>query len=229
MKFFYYPLLFVFLLLSCNKNEHFTSLKRGQTLHYDIKFIDKEKRTKTFKQSYFLYRTDPKLLIFLRNDGKILHYEKLNEGLSLREANYIYASLVDLPNEKIFFENNNTLIKFPLKVGTKWENNDQTTLVMKLGYDRIFKTLLPIKIKSEIKKVDDVIKIDGKTFKNCIKIESEGTTSWNPGPPQEPINIKITEKLWYSIKYGLVKLIREEKSDSETMGQVFYEKSLKLN
>tara|TARA_B100001564_G_scaffold191919_1_gene161265 strand:+ start:436 stop:1125 length:690 start_codon:yes stop_codon:yes gene_type:complete len=229
MKFFYHPLFLLLLLFSCNKNEYFTSLKTGQTLHYDVKFIDKEKRTKIFKQSYFLYKNDPKLSIFLRNDGKILRYEKLNEGLSLKEANYIYASLVDLPEEKLFFENNNTLIRFPLTVGTKWENNDQTTLVMKLGYDRIFKTLLPIKIKSEIKKVDDVIKINGKKFKNCIKIESEGTTSWNPGPPQEPINIKITEKFWYSMQYGLVKLIREEKSDSETMGQVFYEKSLKLN
>jgi|TARA_B100000287_G_scaffold372773_1_gene371591 hypothetical protein len=229
MKFFYYPLLFVFLLFSCNKNEHFSSLKTGQTLHYDIKFIDKERKTKTFKQSYFLYKTSPKLLIFLRNDGKLVHYTKLNEGLSLKEANYVYSSLVDLPDEKLFFENNNILLKFPLKEGTKWENDDQTTLIMKLGYDRVFKTLLPIKIKSEIKKVDDVIKINGKTFKDCIKIESEGTTSWNPGPPQKPINIKVTEKFWYSMKYGLVKLIREEKSDSETMGQIFYEKSLKLN
>ena len=45
MKFFYHSLLFIFLLFSCNKNET-SAFKNGQTLHYDIKFIDKEKITK---------------------------------------------------------------------------------------------------------------------------------------------------------------------------------------
>ena len=41
------------------------------------------------------------------------------------------------------------------------------------------------------------------------------------------INVKNTE--WYAPDLGLVKLVREEISDSETMGNVYYEKVINFN
>ena len=104
MKSFYCSILFVFLLFSCNKNEHFTSLKAGQTLHYDIKFIDKEKITKKYKQSYFLKESDKKKSVLVRSDGKVIEYEKEPHRLILKDVKYLFPGLVDRPKEKLEFE-----------------------------------------------------------------------------------------------------------------------------
>ena len=101
-------------------------------------------------------------------------------------------------------------------------------LIMTLGYDRIYKTLLPIKVSNTIQGVTETVNIKGKTFKNCIQVMSEGKTSYNPGPPLDVINIEIKQKQWYCPKYGLIKMVREESSDSETMGNIFYEKKIRL-
>ena len=42
------------------------------------------------------------------------------------------------------------------------------------------------------------------------------------------IGIKVKTDLWLSKNYGLVKYIRTEKSDSVTMGEILYEKTLIL-
>ena len=106
MKSFYYSLSF-FLLFSCNKNEHFSSLKAGQTVHYDIKFIDKEKITKKYKQSYFLKESDKKKSVLVRSDGKVIEYEKEPHRLILKDVQYLFPGLVDRPKEKLEFEREN--------------------------------------------------------------------------------------------------------------------------
>ena len=42
-------------------------------------------------------------------------------------------------------------------------------------------------------------------------------------------DIKVKKTEWYAPGLGLVKLIREEISDSETMGNVYYEKVINFN
>ena len=62
----------------------------------------------------------------------------------------------------------------------------------------------------------------------CLKIQGFGETSFIPGPPLGKIGIKVETELWLSKNYGLVKYIRKEKSDSVTMGEILYEKTLIL-
>ena len=71
--------------------------------------------------------------------------------------------------------------------------------------------------------------INGRKIDNCIKISGYGKTSYNPGPPLGNINIEVFSSSWYSKDYGLVKYIREEKSDSETMGTIIYEKTMLID
>ena len=97
---------------------------------------------------------------------------------------------------------------------------------MKMGYDRIFQTLLPIEIENKIINTKENIKINTILIKNCVKVEGYGKTSYNPGPPLGNINITVKTVRWYSPTLGLVKMTREEHSDSETMGSVFYEKTI---
>ena len=229
MKSFYYSLLFAFLLFSCNKNEHFSSLKTGQTLHYDIKFIDKEKITKKYKQSYFLKESDKKKSVLVRSDGKVIEYEKEPHRLILKDVQYLFPGLVDRPKEKLEFERENIVYQKSLEKNKSWNTNDLTTLVVKLGYDRIYRTLLPINIENKLISLNETVKIKNKILKNCLKIEGFGQTSFFPGAPLGKIDISIKKTEWYAPGLGLVKLIREEISDSETMGNIYYEKVMNFD
>ena len=122
-------------------------------------------------------------------------------------------------------EDKQMLIAFPIVKNTQWETNDKTSLQMKLGYDRIYDTNLPFKLTNKIESINETVSIDGKKIKNCIKISGYGKTSYNPGPPLDVINIEVFSTSWFAKGYCLVKYIREEKSDSETMGKIFYEKN----
>ena len=229
MKPFYYSLLLIFLLFSCKKNEHFSSLKTGQTLHYDIKFIDKEKITKKYKQSYFLKESDKRKSVLVRSDGKVIKYEKEPQRLILKDVQYLFPGLVDRPKEKLEFERENIVYQMSLEKNKSWNTNDLTTLVVKLGYDRIYRTLLPIDIENKLISLNETVKIKNKILENCIKIEGFGQTSFFPGAPLGKIDITIKKTEWYAPGLGLVKLIREEISDSETMGNIYYEKIMNFD
>ena len=58
------------------------------------------------------------------------------------------------------------------------------------------------------------------------EISSYGETSFIPGPPLDKIKIEIISKTWYSKELGIVKYKREEKSDSATTGNIYYNKTL---
>ena len=92
-----------------------------------------------------------------------------------------------------------------------------------------YNTNLKFKAENIIEKIDDIISINGRKIKDCIKITSYGKTSFNPGPPLANIKIEIKTVTWYSKDLGIIRYKREEKSDSETMGTIFYDKTMILN
>ena len=100
---------------------------------------------------------------------------------------------------------------------------------MKLGYDRFYNTNLPFKLKNQIVSTDETISIRGKKIKNCIKVSGYGKTSYYPDPTIGNINIEIFSTTWFAKGLGMVKYKREEKSDSETMGNIIYEKTMLIN
>ena len=147
----------------------------------------------------------------------------------LKDVQYLFPGLVDRPKEKLEFERENIVYEMSLEKNKSWLTNDLTTLIMKLGYDRIYRTLLPININNKLVGMNETVKIKDKILKNCIKIEGIGETSYNPGPPLSNINITVKKTEWYAPDYGLVKLVRREISDSETMGDVYYEKVMNFD
>ena len=48
--------------------------------------------------------------------------------------------------------------------------NDLTTLIMKLGYDRIYRTLLPININNKLVGMNETVKIKDKILKIALKL-----------------------------------------------------------
>ena len=197
--------------------------------HYEITFIDKEKKTNKYKQSYFLKESNKTRSVLVRSDGKVIEYKKEPNRLILMDVQYLFPGLVDRPKEKLEFENKNIVYEMSLEKNKSWNTNDLTTLIMKLGYDRIYRTLLPINIDNKLVSTNETVKINDKILENCLKIEGYGKTSYNPGPPMDNINITVRKTEWYAPNLGLVKLVRKEISDSETMGNVYYEKVMNFD
>jgi hypothetical protein len=123
--------------------------------------------------------------------------------------------------------NRKTYLPLPVRIGSKWQEKDKTTLKLKLGYDRVYNSNLPVDVTNEIIGEDFVKLKNGKKIR-CLKIQGLGETSFIPGPPLGKIEIKVKTELWLSKGYGLVKYIRKEQSDSVTMGEILYEKTLIL-
>ncbi|MFL2660914.1 MAG: hypothetical protein ACJ0G4_03100 [Alphaproteobacteria bacterium] len=221
-------ILFSFLLIisSCKFNQSYFPNNEGKQIIYEVFFKDKENKKSNFRQSFYFLPRMKNAIPVLKNDGNLIFYIINENGIVKKTMDEFLSTQVNNTQSKM---NEDLLIAFPISKGTEWETNDKTTLQMKLGYDRIYDTNLPFRSKNKITEVNQTITIKGKKIKNCIKVSSYGKTSYNPGPPLDNINIEVFSTSWFAKDYGLIKYKREEKSDSETMGEIIYEKTMLIN
>ena len=221
----YIFLVLFFLIISCKSSSDFLSRNNEENVFYEVIFKDKEKKKKIYRQSYSFLSQTRNSISKIKSNGEIIIFKQDKNGIT--KSNLRGNTLgMDEPNSK---DISRVILAFPVKKGTKWITEDKTSLQMKLGYDRVYNTNLKFKAENIIEKIDDIISINGRRIKNCIKITSYGKTSFNPGPPLANINIEIATVTWYSKDLGILRYKREEKSDSETMGQIFYDKTMILD
>ena len=209
------------ILTACNKDNYLPK-NLNETVHYEVIFKDKEQKIKKYRQSYFVIKGKDDKIILLKNDGELMSFQVANTGIEIQTNHY--TENMNLEKVQV---NRKTYLPLPVKVGSKWKEKDKTTLKLKLGYDRVYNSNLPVDITNEIIGEDFVKLKNGKKIR-CLKIQGLGETSFIPGPPLGKIEIKVKTELWLSKGYGLVKYIRKEQSDSVTMGEILYEKTLIL-
>ena len=215
-----FNLFFVSLILSsCNKDNYLPK-NLNETVHYEVIFKDKEQKVKKFRQSYFVIKGKDNKIILLKNDGELMSFQVENTGIKIQTNHY-----TENMNQDTIELNRKTYLPLPIKIGSKWKEQDKTTLKLKLGYDRVYNSNLPLDMTNEIIG-EEYIKLRNGFKIRCLKIQGFGETSFIPGPPLGKIGIKVKTDLWLSKNYGLVKYIRTEKSDSVTMGEISYEKTL---
>ena len=211
-------ILFLIMISSCKISENYFPHNEGKQLFYDVFFQDKEDKKMNFKQSfYFLPKTNESIPV-LKNDGELIFYQFEKKGISKKNTEEFLS-----PNQDI---NPQLVLAFPIKKNQSWEVDDKTTIQMKLGYDRFYDTNLPFKLKNKIVSTNETVSIKGKKIKNCIKVSGYGKTSYYPDPTLGNINIEIFTTTYFAKGLGLLKYSREERSDSETMGRIIYEKTL---
>ena len=221
----YIFLILFFLIISCKSSSDFLSRNNEENVFYEVIFQDKEKRKKIYRQSYSFLSQTRNSISKIKSNGEIIIFKQDKNGVT--KSNIRGNTLgMDEPNSEGI---SRVILAFPVKKGTKWITEDKTSLQMKLGYDRVYNTNLKFNAENIIEKIDDIISINGRRIKNCIKITSYGKTSFNPGPPLANINIEIATVTWYSKDLGILRYKREEKSDSETMGEIFYDKTMILD
>ena len=214
----------LFSIISCDGEKDFFPTEEGKKINYKISFVDKENKRKEYRQSFVFLGKDNNLFPMLGNDGRVIFFRKDKNGLIIDKTKNIYESFITIDPNSFSYPEEKYFLKFPLKENNIWDVVEKTQLIMKLGYDRIYQTFLPFKMRNQIVKIDDVLNLDGKKIKNCIKIIGIGKTSYNPGPPIGNINIEIKVESWFAPNLGLIKYTREEKADSETMGKIFFDK-----
>ena len=216
-------LLLFFLIISCNKETKHLVNNTGKTIFYEIEFQDKDNNKDIYRQSYHFLPSKKNLVPVIKNNGEMIVYLQKRNGISKMMIKD--DQLVNSENLTRYHDLKR-IIAFPVSVGTEWETEDVTTIQLKMGFDRIYNTDLPVKLKNKIVSTNETILINGRKIKDCVEISSYGETSFNPGPPLDVINIEIVSKTWYSKELGIVKYKREEKSDSATTGNIYYNKTL---
>ena len=207
------------LLTSC-KTENYLPKNFNETVHYEVIFKDKERKVKRLRQSYHVFKGKDNKIVLLKNDGELMSFNVRKTGIEIQSNHY-----TENQNMEKIQVNKKTYLPFPIKIGHSWNEEDKTTLKLKLGYDRVYNSNLPIDITNKIVGEDYIKFKNGKKIR-CLKIEGYGETSFIPGPPLGKIGIIVETELWLSKGYGLVKYFRTEKSDSVTMGEISYEKTL---
>ena len=211
-------ILFLIMISSCKISENYFPHNEGKQLFYDVFFQDKEDKKMNFKQSfYFLPKTNESIPV-LKNDGELIFYQFEKKGISKKNTEEFLSPNQDIKPQLV--------LAFPIEKNQSWEVDDKTTIQMKLGYDRFYDTNLPFKLKNKIVSTNETVSIKGKKIKNCIKVSGYGKTSYYPDPTLGNINIEIFTTTYFAKGLGLLKYSREERSDSETMGRIIYEKTL---
>ena len=216
-------LFFVFLTIGCSENSEHMSQITGKTHFYEIIFQDKDKQVSTYRQSYYFLPKSKNFLPAIKNNGEIIFFLQNEKGISkkklINEKEINYESATSNGTEKL-------ILAFPIEKGREWQTSDFTTIKLKMGFDRIYNTNLPFKLKNQIIKTNDTILVNGKKIKDCILISGYGSTSFDPGPPLSIIDIEIFSKTWYSKNLGVIKYEREESSNSATTGNIVYKKTM---
>jgi hypothetical protein len=93
----------------------------------------------------------------------------------------------------------NYIIKYPIKIGTSWEIEARS----KLLNDAL------VMLKATIEAIDDVVTVPAGTFKNCLRIKTEGVIRKEELGNEIIVNIEGYR--WYAPGVGFIKDIRKEK------------------
>ncbi len=224
-RIFFFTFSLLLILSSCKIQKDYFPHNEGKQVFYDVYFKDKDNKKSYFKQSYYFLPKIDNSIPVLKNDGEVIFYVFSKTGILKKTTNDF---LLDQQN---FLKNGDSemLLAFPIKKDTQWETEDKTTIQMKLGYDRFYDTNLPFNLKNKIDGINETISINGNKIENCIKVSGYGKTSYYPDPTLGNINIEIFTTTWFAKDFGLVKYVREEKSDSATMGKIIYEKTMLID
>ena len=156
---------FVSLILSsCNKDNYLPK-NLNETVHYEVIFKDKEQKVKKFRQSYFVVKGKDNKIILLKNDGELISFQIENTGIEIQTNHY-----TENMNQETIQPNRKIYLPLPIKIGSKWNEQDKTTLKLKLGYDRVYNSNLPLDITNEIIG-EEYIKLKNGTKILCLKIQ----------------------------------------------------------
>lgn len=216
MKFF----LFLLFLISCSeKQSNYFPLDNINSWTYSVEIIPevenrilyKKTNTAIGKKKIIIDNKEKKIFPILREDGTTFFYEITDQGIYRKGVKY-------LKNNKINLDDGRIVLPSDIKVNKTWSNDSKTFLILRRYPYYDYKATTNFKIDYKIVSLKETVKTPSGIFKDCILIKGEGQTNFIGDSEIGSIGIKITSEEWYSKRVGLVKMVREEKTDTDLFG-----------
>ena len=216
MKFF----LFLLFLISCSeKQSNYFPLDNINSWTYSVEIIPevenrilyKKTNTAIGKKKIIIDNKEKKIFPILREDGTTFFYEITDQGIYRKGVKY-------LKNNKINLDDGRIVLPSDIKVNKTWSNDSKTFLILRRYPYYDYKATTNFKIDYKIVSLKETVKTPSGIFKDCILIKGEGETNFIGDSEIGSIGIKITSEEWYSKRVGLIKMVREEKTDTDLFG-----------
>ena len=216
MKFF----LFLLILISCSeKQSNYFPLDNINSWTYSVEIIPevenrilyKKTNTAIGQKKIIIDNKEKKIFPILREDGTTFFYEITDQGIYRKGVKY-------LKNNKINLDDGRIVLPSDIKVNKTWSNDSKTFLILRRYPYYDYKATTNFKIDYKIVSLKETVKTPSGIFKDCILIKGEGQTNFIGDSEIGSIGIKITSEEWYSKRVGLVKMVREEKTDTDLFG-----------
>ena len=216
MKFF----LFLLILISCSeKQSNYFPLDNINSWTYSVEIIPevenrilyKKTNTAIGKKKIIIDNKEKKIFPILREDGTTFFYEITDQGVYRKGVKY-------LKNNKINLDDGRIVLPSDIKVNKTWSNDSKTFLILRRYPYYDYKATTNFKIDYRILSLKETVKTPSGIFKDCILIKGEGQTNFIGDSEIGSIGIKITSEEWYSKRVGLIKMVREEKTDTDLFG-----------
>lgn len=216
MKFF----LFLLFLISCSeKQSNYFPLDNINSWTYSVEIIPevenrilyKKTNTAIGKKKIIIDNKEKKIFPILREDGTTFFYEITDQGIYRKGVKY-------LKNNKINLDDDRIVLPSDIKVNKTWSNDSKTFLILRRYPYYDYKATTNFKIDYKIVSLKETVKTPSGIFKDCILIKGEGQTNFIGDSEIGSIGIKITSEEWYSKRVGLIKMVREEKTDTDLFG-----------
>ena len=216
MKFF----LFLLILISCSeKQSNYFPLDNINSWTYSVEIIPevenrilyKKTNTAIGEKKIIIDNKEKKIFPILREDGTTFFYEITDQGVYRKGVKY-------LKNNKINLDDGRIVLPSEIKVNKTWSNDSKTFLILRRYPYYDYKATTNFKIDYKIVSLKETVKTPSGIFKDCILIKGEGQTNFIGDSEIGSIGIKITSEEWYSKRVGLVKMVREEKTDTDLFG-----------
>ena len=148
----------------------------------------------------------------LKENGTLLYYQILDNGIYRNGIKFVKDISVKFEKTK------RMVIPANLEVGEKWEVDSKTYLILKRYPYYDYRATTNFKLNYKIVSMTENIKTPSGKFKNCLKLEGTGKTSFIGDSEIGSIEIDIFSEEWYAKGVGLVKTVRTEKTDTELFG-----------
>ena len=213
-------ILFLFLLVSCSeKQSDFFPLDKIQSWTYGVEIVP-EVENKIFykktnnsigKKKIKIGKNEKVVFPVLREDGTTFFYEVTEKGVIRQGVRY-------LKDKEINFDDSRLVLPSSIKINKVWSNNSKTFLILRRYPYYDYKATTNFKINYKVMSLNETVKTPSGIFKDCLMIKGEGETNFIGDTEIGSIGIKITSEEWYSKKVGLVKMVREEKTDTDLFG-----------
>ncbi len=216
----FFLLFFLLIIVSCSeKKSNYFPLDRIKSWTYAVEIIP-EVENKIFykktnnsigKKKIKVQNKEKILFPVLREDGSILYYEFTDQGIYRKGIRY-------LKNKDMIIDEERLVLPSSIKLDQSWSNDSKTFLILRRYPYYDYKATTNFQIDYKIMSLNETVKTPSGIFEDCIMIKGEGQTNFIGDSEIGSIGIKITSMEWYSKKVGLVKMVREEKTDTDLFG-----------